>query len=94
MGVKRASGNIQTPAKEFSVNRGAMSQLLTRDWSQSDDTPGVTPGAPPTQQPPLPQSQARMKSFQCKLTFDVVRVMSLYDRGRIVTVNSTKGVRH
>ena len=82
----------QAPAKESSVNHGAMSQPHTKSWSRSDDTPGVTPGSPPTQQPP--QNQATMQYYHCKLTLNVVRAMSLYDSGRLRTVNSTKGVRH
>ena len=84
----------RAPAKESSVNHGATSQLPTRCSPWGDDTPttaGVTPGPPSTQQPPPSQSQATMKY---NLTFDAVRAMSLYDSGRIQTVNSTKGVRH
>ena len=95
--VNPGRDSSQAPAKESSVNHGAMSQPPTRSWSQSDDTPttaGVTPGAPPTQQPPPPQSQATMQYYHCKLTLNVVRAMSLYDSGRLRTVNSTKGVRH
>ena len=103
--VNPGRDSSQAPAKGSSVNHGAMSQPPTKSWSQGDDmptkscsqsadTPGVTPGAPPTQQPPPPQSQATMQYHHCKLTLNVVCAMSLYDSGRIRTVNSTKGVRH
>ena len=95
--VNPGRDSSQAPTKESSVNHGAMSQPPTKSWSQSDDTrttAGVTPGAPPTQQPPPPQSQATMQYHHCKLTLNVVCAMSLYDSGRLRTVNSTKGVRH
>ena len=79
----------QAPAKE-SVSYGALSQPPTRSRPRSDDRPttvGVTLWAPPTQQPP---SQA--PAIHCKLSRNVVRAMSLYDRGKLQTVNGTKGV--
>ena len=74
-----------TPAKESAVNHGAMSQPPTRSWPQGDDMPttlGITPGAPPTQQP------------NCKLSKDVACAMSLYDKGKLQTVKGTKGISY
>ena len=94
--VNPGRDSSQAPAKESSVNHGAMLQPPTRCSPRGDDTPttvDVTPGAPPTQQHP-PQNQATMKYCNCKLTYGIVRAMSLYDSGRLQTVNGTKGVRH
>ena len=85
----------QAPAKE-SVNHGAMSQPPTRSWPHGDDmptTPGITPGAIPTQQPP-PQGPASFSACNCKLSRDVARAMSLYDKGKLHTVKGTKGVSY
>jgi len=85
-----------TPAKESSVNRGAMPQPPTRSWPQGDTVPttlGITPGALPTQQPP-PQGPASFSACNCKLSRDVARAMSLYDKGQLQTVNGTKGVSY
>ena len=83
----------EAPAKE-SVSHGASSQPPTRSRPQSDDTPttvGGIHGSPPTQQPP-PQGQASVTFHHCQLSRNVVRAMSLYDRGKLQTVKGTKGV--
>ena len=93
--VNPGRGCSQAPANEC-VNHNAMSQPPTRSWPQGDDmptTPGIAPGAPPTQQPP-PQGPAGFSVCNCKLPRDVVRAMSLYDKGRLQTVNGTKGVSY
>ena len=82
--VNPGRDSSQTPAKESAVNHGAI-QPPTRSWPQSDDVPttlGITPGAPPTQQP------------NCKLSKDVACAMSLYDKGKLQTVKGTKGVSY
>ena len=94
--VNPGRDSSQAPAKESSVNHGAMSQPPTRSWPQGDNmptTPGITPGALPTQQPP-PQRPVSFSVCNCKLSRDVVRAMSLYDKGKLQTVNGTKGVSY
>ena len=86
----------QEAAKE-SVNHTALSQPSTRSRPQSNDTPttaGATPEAPPTQQspPPPPRGQVSISVCNYKLSRDVVRAMSLYDRGKLQTVKGSKGV--
>ena len=83
----------EAPAKE-SVSRGASSQPPTRSRPQSDDTPttvGGIHGTLPIQQPP-PQGQASVIFRNCKLSRDAIRAFSLYDKGRLLTVNGINGV--
>ena len=83
----------QTAEKE-SVNHTALSQPSVSSRLQSDDTPttvGTTSEAPPTQKPP-PPGQATVRYHFCKLSLGVVRAMSLYDSGKLQTVQGTKGV--
>ena len=64
-------GCSQAPANE-SVNHGAMSQPPTRSWPQGDDmptTPGIMPGALPTQQPPPRQASFSVCNSCPKMLF-------------------------
>ena len=72
-------GSSQAPANE-SVNHRAMSQPPTRYWPQSDDmptTPGIPPGALPTQQPPPQQASLSVCNSCPKMLFMPCRCMTM-----------------